>query len=95
MLTQEQMKSMEGGTLTVIARNTNPRFNTINQAVKYLDDKYGRINWVNSWDHLENISIGQIHVYVNNGLRCDPDNDQFSKYKRWEAKYPELSVRLS
>ena len=95
MLTQEQMKSMEGGTLTVISTNTNPRFNTINQAVKYLDDKYGRINWVNSMQHLENIKISGMDVYVDNGLRCDPDSTQYTKYRQWQAKYPELSVRLS
>ncbi len=94
MLTQEQMKSMEGGTLTVIATNTNPRFNTINQAVKYLDDKYGRSGWLNA-NPCELIYVGRISVYVQYGLRCWPDDTQFTKYKRWEAKYPELSVRLS
>lgn len=82
------------GTITKIESST-ATFNTIAKAIKYLDNKYGNINWVNSMRHLEKIKISSIDVYVNNGLRCDPDDTQMTKYKRWEAKYPELSVRLS
>jgi len=92
-MTQEQMKSMEGSTITRI-ENTRMMFRTINQAVKYLDTKYGRSGWTNE-STSEYMSIGGISTYVQYGLRLDPDNDQFSKYKRWESKYPEYNIRLS
>ena len=82
------------GTITLITRNTNPRFNTINQAVKYLDAKYGRSGWVEDCPS-ELMYVGGMSVYVQYGLRCDPDDTEFSKYKQWEAKYPEFNIRLS
>jgi len=93
-MTHEQMKSMEGGTITCI-ENTRMMFRTINQAVKYLDTKYGRSGWTNESTSEPNMSVGGISTYVQYGLRLDPDNDQFSKYKRWESKYPEYNIRLS
>ena len=83
------------GTITKIESTLDATFNNITKAIKYLDDKYGNINWVNSMQHLEKIKISGMDVYVNNGLRCDPDSTQFAKYKQWQAKYPELSIRLS
>lgn len=82
------------GTITKI-ESSIATFNNITEAIQYLDDKYGRINWTNSLSYLESITIGLMDVYVDNGLRCDPDDTQFSKYQQWEAKYPELHVRLS
>jgi len=81
------------GTITMIESST-ATFTNIKQAVKYLDAKYGRSNWVEGCPS-ELIYVGGMSVYVQYGLRVDPDSTQFSKYKQWEAKYPELSVRLS
>lgn len=76
--------------------DTSPinRFKTISQAIKYLDAKYGRKQWVDGEPN-ELMYVGGLSVYVQYGLRVDPDDTQFSKYKQWEAKYPELKVRLS
>lgn len=81
------------GTFTKIERSI-ATFKTINQAVKYLDAKYGRNQWVNG-EPCELMYVAGLSVYVQYGLRVDPDDTQFSKYKQWEAKYPELKVRLS
>jgi hypothetical protein len=81
------------GTFIKIESST-ATFKTINQAVKYLDAKYGRSGWING-EPCELIYVGGISVYAQYGLRIDPDDTQFVKYKRWEAKYPELNVRLS
>lgn len=82
------------GFIKIISSTRPAAFKTIAKAIKYLDDKYSRNGWVNA-NPSESIRIGYMSVYVQHGLRCDPDNDQFSKYKRWEAKYPELNIRLS
>ena len=82
------------GTITLIASSRDERFNTINQAVKYLDAKYGRSGWLEERTS-ESICIGTMHVYVQYGLRCDPDNSEFGKFKQWESKYPEFNIRLS
>ncbi len=81
------------GTFIKIESST-ATFKTINQAVKYLDAKYGRSGWING-EPCELMYVGGISVYAQYGLRIDPDDTQFVKYKRWEAKYPELNVRLS
>lgn len=82
------------GTITKIESST-ATFNNIAEAVQYLDDKYGRINWTNSLSRLESIRIGLMDVYVDNGLRCDPDDTQISMFNKWVKKYPSFSVRLS
>jgi hypothetical protein len=80
--------------VTLIESST-ATFTNITKAVEYLDNKYGRINWTNSLQHLERIRISGIDVYVNNGFRCDPDDSQWPKVSKWIAKYPEYSTRLS
>ena len=79
--------------ITQIASSRDARFNTINQAVKYLDAKYGRSGWVEERTS-ESICIGTMHVYVQYGLRCDPDNSEFIKFKQRASKYPEFNIRL-
>ena len=81
-------------TITKIESYRPATFNTITKAVKYLDNKYTRDGWVKDSPN-ESIRIGYMSVYVQYGLRCDPDNDQFGKFKQWESKYSELNVRLS
>ena len=81
------------GSITII-QSGGISFNNIQQAIKYLDNKYTREGWIDDRTS-EFIYINGISVWVQYGLRVDPDDTQFAKFRQWCVRYPELNIRLS
>ena len=70
-------------------------FKTIISVIKYLDGKYTRNYWMNTWS-VEQIKINGIRTTVSEGLRMDPCTDkEYKYYRNLEYKYPELQIRLT